>query len=412
MRKLMALGLLIFTWSLSAQTDSLSDLSPELSGGRINRPFFDVFTEQGAASSQLSSSQMWTFFNSDFIEEEQKDQMMDRASSSGLNMGLIQTWEFRLCYVGHHQSRLKPFPKRSIYLYNRGYAGVGLSSDLSRLFLYGNRATAGEAQDIGGFEYESWFYSGIGHQFTFMVDTVPVSLGLSLVAVHSLDDHQTGSASLFTESDGSAIQFTGDYNFGQSGANSSFGITGWGLSLNLESAERYKEHELRLGIQDLGFAYMTHWREIARDSSFTFSGVDAGSLFTLDQARFDQLQDSLQGGLLGSLKEGAWKLLPFKLDAEYRYHIKQQFLYAKFSYLNIATYLPRVALGYAYCWDNFDLQSGLAYGGFNGFSMDLDLRWRINRRYHLRAGLSNVFGVALPTWSGGTIGNIGCRYIF
>lgn len=412
MRKLVAFVFLVITGSLSAQIDSLTDLSLERNGGRINRPFFDVFTEQGLASTQLSTAQLWTFFNSDFIDDSQKDQMMDRASKQGLNLGLVQTWEFRLCYEGHHQSRLKPFPKRSIFLFNRAYSSLGLSPDLSRLFLYGNRATAGVAQDIGGFDYESWFYSGIGHQFTFMVDTIPVSLGLSLVAVHTLDDHQTGSASLFTEPDGSAILFDGDYNFGQSGANSSFGITGWGLSLNLESAERYEQHELRLGIQDFGFAYMSRWREITRDSSFSFSGLDAGNLFTFNQARFDELQDSLEVGLTGGTKDGSWKLLPFKIQAEYRYHFKHQFVYTKISYLNIATFRPRLALGYAYCWDNFDLQSGLAYGGFNGFSMDLDLRWRINRHYHLRAGLSNVFGLALPTWSGGTLGNFGCRYIF
>jgi len=181
--------------------------------------------------------------------------------------------------------------------------------------------------------------------------------------------------------------------------------------LDLASAERRNEHELEVFVRDLGFAYMPNWLQVSRDSSFEFNGLDAGNLFSFSRATFDNMIDSLTVGLTGGSRDGALKVLPFQLGFAYRYHRKDQFAYLNFDYRYLPNYTPRFAMGYGFDWDEWELHSGLAYGGFNGLSWDLALSWKINSDWHLRGGLSNFFGIAVPTWSGGTIGNLGLRYI-
>ena len=410
MRKLIISCLFLFSLPLLGQEDSLVEFDMAPNYKRLSRPFLDGFTEQGGASANWTSQQIYQFFYGDFIDDALKEELMANASN-GLQLSSMANWEFRFCYEGHQKSKLMPFPTKSFYIFNRSYTTLSMSYDLTRLMLYGNRSTASSPQDIGAFNYQSWFFSGLGHQYTFLIDTIPLSVGVGLVAMHTLDRHNTGTASLTTASDGSQIDFNGAYDFGQSGATSSYGISGWGLAFNLATAEKRGNHELKLFANDLGFAYMPDWLQVSRDSSFSFSGLDAGSLFTFDRATFDGMIDSLTDGLVGGSREGTFQLLPFQLGLDYRYNLEEAFVYVNFDYRNLPNYLARVAGGYGYNWENLRLQGGLAYGGFNGFSMDLALNWKINRDWHLRGGMTNVFGLAIPTWSGGTLGSLGLRYI-
>lgn len=413
MRKVFLLCILLLAaGGLFAQIDSTIDFNVGRSFKRLNRPFLEFSTEQGGASRQWSSLQLYNFFFGDFIDDSGKQALADRASS-GLNLSYMQNWDIQLCYEGHQKTRLMPFPKQSMYLFNRSYTVLNMSGDLTNLFLYGNKSSRGRPQDLSDFSYQSWFYSGIGHQYTFLIDTIPLSVGIGLVALHTNDYHQTGQASLTTASDGSELSFVGNYQFGQSGATSTYGISGWGFALNLETAEVYDKHDLKLGIRDLGLVNMPDWLDIQRDSSFTFSGLNAGNLFSLEQETFSQLLDSLGDGLVGGNRPGKWSLLPFHLYLDYAYHYsKRQYAYASINYRYLPEYLPRFALGYGYEWDELSLRGGLAYGGFNNLAMDLGFRWELNSAWHLRGGLTNFFGIGLPTWSGGSMAQLAVRYIF
>lgn len=409
------ISFLLFTGSISIaqEVDSVMiDIPKDPRFGEYNRPYLELKTTAGGASRQWTSTQMLEFFYGDFVDEQEKAEMMDNGAN-GLSLGSVQNWDIRFVYSGHYKSRLLPLPMRSIYMYNRSYTTLELPPDLLRLFLYGNRATAGVEQDIGDFSYQSWFFSGIGHQMTFMVDTFPVSFGLSLVAAHTLDKHQINNAGLRTRTDGSALEFNGQYNFGQSGAQGSYGITGWGLSTNIESAERFDKHEIRAGIYDFGVVYMPDWNEVNRDSSFVFEGLDIGSILDLSEDGFSNLLDSLQDGVVGTEDGAKWQLLPFNLRMNYRYHIdKKQFAYMDLQYLYLPNYRLRATLGYGYAWKRFEARSGFGYGGFNGYSWNLALNWKLNKYLRLQGGLTNMFGIVTPALSGGTIGHFSIRYYF
>lgn len=380
--------------------------------GEYNRPFLELNTEFGAASRQWSTNQMVDFFYGDFIDENQKAAMMDK-SPNGLALAAVQNWEIRFAYSGHFKTRMLPLPARSIYMYNRYYTNLTMPSDLLGLFLYGNKGTAGQAQNIGDFSYQSWFYSGIGHQMTFMADTFPVSLGISLVAIHNLTKYQVESGSLYTQPDGSAIEFNGQYDFGETTSPNSYSISGWGLAVNLETAEEMGKHKIRLGVYDFGLAYMSNWERIQRDSSFVFEGLDVGSVFTLEEEGFNSLVDSLQAGVVGQSQMGSWQALPFNLKAYYSYQfLDRHFAFMEMQYLHLPQYRLRAALGYGYEWENFEARGGFGYGGFNAYSFNLSLNWKLNRYLRLQGGLTNLFGVVSPAWSGGSIGNFAIRYYF
>lgn len=419
MKKSIILLLLGLGLSLQAQTDtSQKDLNIQIPARfkYLQRPYLEMSTIQGGASKQWSTNQMLEFFYGDFVDDAEKAEMMSAASSEGLSLGSIQSWDFRLAFEREKtEPRKGPYldmPQNAIFIYNRSYNSLKMSPDMLRLFLYGNRATAGEAQDISDFNYQSWFYSGIGYQYSFLIDTLPVSVGLSLVSMHTLDDHSTGQASLTTAPDGSHIDFAGAYHFGQSGATTAYSINGWGLALNLETHERFGNHEFSLAAYDLGAVNMPNWLQIDRDSSFSFEGINLGNLFNLSEGSFNNLIDSLSDGLLGGGRAGRWKMLPFRLQFNYRYHFQKQFAYADLEYLHLPNWFPRAAVGYGYRWKKFKANTGLAYGGFNGLSWDLGLDWKITKHWQMQGGLSNLFGLALPGWSGGTIGNYRLRYTF
>jgi hypothetical protein len=395
----------------SENRDSLNyEFVPNKIFGVENRAFLDFETEQGGASRQWNSLQMTEFFYGTFIDDSEKLRLLENASDK-LQLGSIQNWSFRFAYHGHKKRKLLPLTKRSFYLFNKSYSTLSLSPDLLQLILLGNKPTAGEAQDISDFNYQSWFYSGFGHQYAFLIDTIPVSIGVGLVAMHTLDDYQTGSAKVTTAPDGSQIDFSGNYDLGNSGATQSYGVTGWGLAINLESEESRGPHNLRIGAYDLGAVYMDEWQNITRDSSFTFQGINLGSLFTLTEESLTNLADSLADGLVGATAAGQWRMLPLRLKMRYRYHFqKEEYLYTEIDYLHLPNWFTRTEIGYGREYTKWQYQAGLAYGGFNGISIGANIDWQLTRYWHLRGGLTNVLGVVTPGLSGGTFGHFGLRY--
>ena len=162
MKKSIILLLLGLGLSLQAQTDtSQKDLNIQIPARfkYLQRPYLEMSTIQGRASKQWSTSQMLEFFYGDFVDDAEKAEMMSAASSEGLSLGSIQSWDFRLAFEREKtEPRKGPYldmPQNAIFIYNRSYNSLAMSPDMLRLFLYGNRATVGEAQDISDFKYQS-----------------------------------------------------------------------------------------------------------------------------------------------------------------------------------------------------------------------------------------------------------------
>lgn len=412
MRKYFLSLCLLLTGLSYAQDKPAEDNTDEIVFDYLNRPSLDLEYNLGLASPHWSTNQMFGLISGGFIDDATKNELYADAAD-GLRLGVEQGFEFRFVYKGHKQRKLLPLDKNSLVIFHRNYFAADLSGDLMKLGLFGNAPSAGELQTIGPSYYQSWNYSGLGFQFSFFIDTIPVSAGLSFVGVHTLEDYRINSGTLLSASNGSQIDFTGNYDF-RFPDESNLSLDGIGLATEWRSVERFGKHYLSLDIKDLGFAYFQGLNAIQRDSAFSFRGLSAPDIFNIRDSLLSLQGDSLRGGLGGNELTNTWRLLPFRLSLDYRYRFNQgHYVFGSFNYLYLPSYIPRFDAGYGHeSRTDFSYQLGFGYGGFNGFSISGGFNWRINRYWTARAHLSNILGATAPGLAGGSQVRLGVHYSF
>lgn len=363
--------------------------------GNLARPYLSVDYEIDAGSRDWSSQEMLDFFYGGFLNHELKSGLL-RSVDEELSLGFQNSWQLNFVYQGHKKVKLLPIPKRSIYFYNRSYSSLNLSRDLVELALFGNKLRAGERFNDLTMNYESWFYSGLGFQFGLLVDTIPISLGLSLVGVHSFQGADASINELYTALNGSSIQFDGRYKYDQSSGTSTLALNGLGFALSLATEEQRANHRLRISLDDLGLAYLSDLQRISRDSSFTFNGFAIPRLLSAEDPFIEEQGDSISGALVGAKKAEEWRLLPFRLALDYGYTFSKSGRHGmglRFNYLYLQAYFPKTSLYYQYRVKDLRLAGGLAYGGFREWSLDLNLDWSFAKYWRLNFNLQNVAGL-------------------
>jgi hypothetical protein len=377
------------------------------------KPFIEYYGMVTAESANLSTSllvQLRTVINYD---QTLKDEIIS-SSALGLQLGAVQNNELRFAYQGHRNRYLIPFAKKSIALFHRGQTGLSASEDLVRLILNGNKATAGTPQDLSDFAYEDWLYSGLQFQFAFLVDTLPISIGTSLILGHYYQSARSGQTSLFTAENGSEIQFDGSYAFNDVSRPYLLGVSGVGLAVDFETQERWAKHEVKFKAQDLGFIYFTKGTSSAVDSSFSFTGINVANLFSLEESVFQASLDSTGNILETAQQLNYTRALPFMLQLEYEYHLQKgalKSIYLQSRYRNLVSYLPRVEIGARWNLSKKDkLGSGLNLGGFNSWGVSVNYSREIGKYWHLGLGLSHLNTLAFQSLAGGSSGFMSLRY--
>ena len=415
MRKLF----LILTITLSSSTfgqvatDSLPDFgeAPVIFSNN-GRPYLNLDYQFDAGSRDWTTQQILNFFYSGFLDETMKRDLL-ASSDEMLNLGVMNSWQLDFVYKGHKQIKLIPIPKRSLYVFNRSYSSLNLSRDLMDLALFGNAQKAGmELSDLN-IDYQSWFYSGLGFQFGFLVDTVPLSLGLSFIGVHNYQSIQAQVNRLYTATNGSYIDFEGNYNYLSTTGQSTIALEGLGLAFSLATEEQWFKHRISFKIQDFGFAFMSDLNQVRRDSSFRYTGIRIPRLLSGEEAFVEEQGDSIIGGLAGSKSVGNWQLLPFRLLVDYGYswdRFERQSLGLSFDYIHIPGYHIKSQIYYQYHLEKLKLRSTVGYGGFRAWHLDMSARWTFAKYWQLNINWLNVPGLLLPDDFSGTGITLAVRY--
>jgi len=403
--------------ALYSQTDPSKVFGPEIltrpALGLSVRPYFEYLGMASAESSNLSTSLLLKLRTATTYDDALKNDILSNLES-GFRIGSVQNNEFRFAYKGHKRRYLRPYAKQSIALFLRGQTSLAASEDMMNLLLNGNKATAGISQDLSDFAYEDWLYSGLQLQFSFLIDTVPVSVGTSLIVGHSHQSTRTGNTSLFTAESGSEIRFDGSIDYNAVSRPFTYGIAGVGLGIDLASEERWGKHELKLNAQDLGFITFSDGSGLEVDSSFSFTGINVSNLFALQEGFFESSLDSTTNVFGKPSNVNYTRILPFMLQLEYDYHISiasLKSLYVQGRYRYLPFYRPRVEIGARWeLTEKMHLNTGVNMGGFNNWGLSTEYFWQIKTLWQLGLGVSHINTLAIQGLAGGSSAFISLRY--
>lgn len=408
------LGLFLF---FQSNAQELKDSLPEFGNapvifGNDARPYLNLSYSFDAGSHDWATRQMLDFFFTGFLDDSKKQGLLEKVDNS-LSLGALNSWQLDFVYKGHKQVKLLPIPKRSIYVFNRSYSSLKLSKELLSLALLGNKPFAGRNLSNLEMDYQSWFYSGLGFQFGLLWDTIPISLGLSVVGIHDFQSIRANAAQLLTASNGAYIDFEGNYTYQATESQSNLALRGMGIALSMTTEERWGRNQFRLEVNDLGLAYLGDLKVIDRDSSFRFTGLQIPRLLSGDEAFIEEQGDSLNGGLLGSEQQQAWQLLPFQLRSTYVWSYganSNHQLGLDLNYIYLPTYLLRTQLFHQYNLKKLKVRTAVGYGGFRDWHLDVSLQWDFAKYWDLRLNWLNLPGFIIPEQFKGDGLSLSLRY--
>lgn len=418
MRHMRVLLVLLFSLSLVfqcfAQSDSLWPSDYRRSSiGQKAMPFIEYTNFLSVESRSFSTALLYRLRTETTYDQALKNEILSSADQ-GFSLGSIQSNEVRFAYQSHRNRYLIPFPKKSIALFHRGATTLSGSDDLLRLVLEGNKATAGQVLDLSNFKYEDWLYSGIQFQFAFLLDTLPISVGTSLIFGHTYQNYASNEAELFTASNGSEILFNGAIEYQSSTQESYLGLNGMGLALDFSTEEQWGKHQLKFKLQDLGFIYMASAASLSTDTTISFSGIEINNIFSINSEVFQSSVDSSTNFFGEVSTQALWRFMPFMAQLDYNYHIKKgalEAIYLRSRYRKLQAYRPRLELGMNWkLAKRHFLSSGLNVGGFNNWGISSEYHWQISRYWQLNLGLSHLNNLAISSLAGGSSGYFSLRY--
>tara|TARA_R110001592_G_scaffold162584_2_gene396054 strand:- start:197625 stop:198893 length:1269 start_codon:yes stop_codon:yes gene_type:complete len=403
--------------ALFSQTDSSKVLGPEILTrsplGLKVRPYLEYQGQISFESSNLSTGLLLRLRTATTYDDAIKNDILG-SLDNGLRIGILQNNEIRFAYKGHKKRHLRPYARQSIALFLRNQTSLAASKDLVNLVLSGNKSTAGIVQDLSDFDYEDWLYSGLQLQFSFLIDTLPVSIGAGLIVGHRHQSISTGKATLFTAENGTEISFDGSLDYNAVSRPFAYGIAGVGLGFDLMTEERWGKHQLKLAAQDLGFLTFSDGAGLKVDSSFSFTGINIANIFAVEEGFLESSLDSTQNVLGEPSTMNYTRLLPFMLQLEYEYLISRsslKSLYLQGRYRYLPSYLPRVELGARWeLRENMHLNTGFNLGGFNNWGISTEYFWQIKTLWQLGLGVSHINTLAIQGLSGGSSAFFSLRY--
>ena len=413
MKKLILL-LSLISFSSYGQKDSTEKLLKELNLPIKSRPYLEVSGSFGLENKDLTARQLYDFNSEGFIEYSDKNEILNSVDDM-FNYGYRYGWS-----VGYYQPSYDAFkihiPAYSIRIYNQYVESTLLSKDLLSLLLLGNKPTAGNVLDLSNSQRELWNYTGIEYGFQFNIDSLPISAGLSLIVGHDHLNYKLNEVSFYTEPDGSFIEFNGNYNLSENNRTSNtLAVNGFGIGLSFGTQWNFKKSVIKLKVRDLGIIYWNQGFKTNADTSFVYGGVEAESILDLPNDLFANSRSQLENSLFENEATSYTSILPFRIDGEYVYNLKNKtltnvFAFARYQY--IASFTPRLGIGTSLEFnENHSLSGALAYGGFAGFGLEVNYKWQLSSYWRLNIGTNNLVGLALSNVSSGSYIQGGVRYI-
>ncbi len=363
-----------------------------------------------ANSNSVNTEMLRFFLAGRYIDETMKNRSLKRMKDQN-RLGMEMGAEF-----GFLHKPEKGFGKNWSYSVNLGYRflfGGNFSRDAYKLGLYGNAPFVDETLDFSGLKARFLSYqflqTGFVKEFSGAKWHKALGFGVGVANANQFFSLSAPRATLLTRDEGQNLDVSADFSFAQNDAskNRFFYPNGFGLfgDLNFVMTDR-KRHMVYLKADHFGFMRFNRFSSTrSLDTSFTFSGVQVDNLFKINGEFINQAVDSLSGGLTGVNAGGSVLMpMPGRVEIGYSYTILPRKLYVNVSgdYIVFPGYVPRGTIRLTGVPDPFVSVSGtLAYGGWGGLNVGLDLGFHFGDGWHFTLGTQTLQGIAAERISSG-----------
>lgn len=404
----------ILLWSCLAfgQQQSTDSLYDDLQIQTI-RPYVKAEYGFGALCNSPSTSELLNFATSDFLQKEDKDQLMNSINGT-LRYGYFS--EFSITYRQPGYYILDFYKKgQGFSITNKYYNSARLSQDLLKLIFYGNKPYAGDTLNLAKSKYETWYYTTLDYHFDLKPDSLPaISFTAGLNIGHDYSFYDVKKADLYTDPEGAFLDMNLDYRLRDRTLDAQ-PIAGLGLAVGASTSFLLSEKsQLHLELKDLGVLYFTGGRSLDVDSTFRFQGVEFSNIFDLNDSLTKAAEDEYRETFYYNEEGGYARLTPFRIAATYFHQLSKGRLTGisvSADYLYLAGYYPRLAVG-AHLKTGYKqkLLAQLSTGGYNLASLDLAYEIKFARYWKFNLSITNFSALVVPVISGGAYGMVGLSY--
>lgn len=283
------------------------------------------------------------------------------------------------------------------------------SDDFFKLVMYGNKPYAGVELELNDFEFTRRNYQVLSLGLGKSIDSnLYVSARVGLVHGSSFQTIQLHNAKLFTEEDGKYITFSGDYSNASSVSDSRYGGSAWGTSLSLAVNKVFEKsgNELRLSVQDLGFA---KWQNVSfydtTNANYKFDGYVIEDVFNAENGNSSE-QDSVETveDILNLEKKETTLLvsLPTRLQIDFLQRIGKIELLSGLRFIFNANYVPKLyAQPRYYFTEKIAAKATLAVGGFGNFDLGVGVIGKIRKSIFFDLDIYYLEALLIPNNSAG-----------
>lgn len=365
--------------------------------------FLELSGNYHIGQNALSFNELWDTWNDDFLDEAEKDQLMESfRDQNRLGNTILGALEYGFTdSVGHqhafrisHQRRLDAtFTRESLYL-----------------LLYGNSAFTDQWYNMGRTTFDQMHFSSIAYQRTFVSGFHQIDLGLQLNIGHRAYRFHARELELYTAPDGEYLDIFGNFNISLSDTANPNGINGFGAGINGRWVYRNPDskYSYEFGFNGLG---AIRWNSKSYSASvndtFRFVGVQVDNLLQPDDA-FDNLLDSLNSQYVGGAEEAFWLMTPVYIHGSITRSLEGwiDYIYLRGDYIALSSVLPRATLGMSFTTGQtsrwFVEVSSPAY---DRFGLNLGYQFQ-NEDWRIDARVQQLSTFALPNMGYGAGGFI------
>jgi hypothetical protein len=308
-----------------------------------------------------------------------------------------------------------------IGLNNRQMLTSKFSHDDFELMFRGNTQYVGKTAQLSPLKVTYFDYQSIylGIQKKIEAKNLVIGAGLSLIRGGRFQNLNIKSGTLYTDTAGTYLDFTMDYNIAYTNkSKSALGPTnGLGAAINLSMSWRTeKNNQLNIEVRDLGFIRWNNLNSYSGNSTYRFEGYDVKNIFQLNDSVFTNMKADTLAKSLGMNKENKTInfLIPatFHVNYLYNYNTRLSFV-GGIKYMINASYIPRIYVKTIYyVKKDLILIPMVAYGGFGRADLELGVAKSFKDKLIVSLNLFYVEYLLLPKKSSGNGFNVSLTKVF
>jgi len=360
------------------------------------RVWMNAYSQGNSVPSQFSN----LFLFPGFIDSEVKNNAYDKLKTvnrfgAELNYGVDLVLTPDSTWKANGQHIVVAYRSQAIL-------GSEFGPDAFRLVFGGNAAFAGKSASLDNTNLYAVNYDvfELGYQVHRKKSLMTFRLGA--VKGNALTSLDIQRGSLYTEIDGSNLEigFNGKYVNSNGFSNQFKASPSMGVSVSAEFIQSCGEKWIfKESIQDLGFI---NWNKstttLNRDTSFSFSGIDLGSILSVNDSTL-LLGDSLQRRFLGDeVRQTYMEALPLRIQLEATRLFSNNWLGSlSFTYRKLTGYAPLFTGTVGKTFNSGrSIRLLMMYGGFGAFQTGLRVVAFSNHRHSLSIGTMFNEGFIMP----------------